>query len=405
VEFGTGRGSGGCGPSVLSFKDNNQRRPFFDSVGVQLKDQLAEELLAKVMGWKNPAEFVEHGQPLMAMSTYKYDEYQQFSPGMRFIESLALWLGQFKTPAQRKAALGFVRERLVFVSAAEMNHLVSISYPDHVRPFLLSKAATESGLSRWHVGKVTNSLEFRVRERRCLFLGLSDGSRTDVFRRANAHLQNEQVRQSHELTAERSVDLRKELIKDLTKLFGRAPSDQEGIFRSVVLLDDFSASGVSYIRKKQDGSYAGKVGKFLASLHDSSAPLSQLFTTDSLEVILVLYMATETAERVLVQGLSELCQPYGHESNLIVVQKFPENQRVPRGTLPEFDALIDAHYDSENETTSTALGGTDLKYGFAGGALPLVLSHNTPNNSLGLLWAEGANMRPLFPRVTRHKDL
>jgi hypothetical protein len=372
---------------------------------VQLKDQLAEELLAKVMGWKNPAEFVEHGQPLMAMSTYKYDEYQQFSPGMRFIESLALWLGQFKTPAQRKAALGFVRERLVFVSAAEMNHLVSTSYPDHVRPFLLSKAAEESGLSRWHIGKVANSLEFRVRERRCLFLGLSDGSRTDVFRRVNPQLQNEQVRQSHELTEERSTDLRQELIKDLTKLFGRAPSDQEAVFRSVVLLDDFSASGVSYLRKKADGSFAGKVGKFLACLHDSSAPLAQLFATKSLEVILVLYMATETAERVLSQGLSELCQPYGHEPNLLVVQRFPESQRVPRGTLPEFDALIDAHYDSENETTSTALGGTDLKYGFAGGALPLVLSHNTPNNSVGLLWAEGSNMRPLFPRVTRHKDL
>jgi hypothetical protein len=372
---------------------------------VQLKDQLAEELLAKVMGWKNPAEFVEHGRPLMAMSAYKYDEYQQFSPGMRFIESLALWLVQFKAPAQRKAALAFVRERLVFVSAAEMKHLVSVAYPDHIRTFLLSKAAAESGLSRWHMGKVANSLEFRVRERRCLFLGLSDGSHTDVFRRANPHLQNEQVRQSQELTEERSIDLRKELTKDLTTLLGRAPSDEEAVFRSVVLLDDFSASGMSYVRKKEDGSSVGKVGKFLESLHRSSAPLSQLFTAKSLEVILVLYMATETAERVLRQGLSEMCQPYGHDPHLVIVQKFPESQRVTRGTLPEFDALIDGYYDTANESSSTALGGTDLKYGFAGGALPLVLSHNTPNNSVGLLWAEGPNMKPLFPRVTRHKDL
>jgi len=372
---------------------------------VQLKDQLAEELLARVMGWKNPAEFVEHGRPLMDMAAYKYDEYQQFSPGMRFIESLALWLGQFKTLPQRRAALAFVRDRLVFVSAAEMNHLVSISYPDHIRLFLLSKSAAESGLSRWHMAKVASSLEFRVRERRCLFLGLSDGSRTDVFRRANVHLQNEQVRQSHELTAARSMDLRKELIKDLKKLCDRAPHDEEAVFRSVVLLDDFSASGMSYIRKGEDGSSVGKVGKFLSSLRDSSAPLSQLFTTQSLEVILVLYMATETAERILLQRLSELCQPYGHEPHLVIVQKFPESQRVMRGTLPEFDTLIDAHYDDANETTSTALGGTDLKFGFAGGALPLILSHNTPNNSVGLLWAEGPNMRPLFPRVTRHKDL
>jgi hypothetical protein len=372
---------------------------------VQLKDQLAEELLARVMGWRSPADFVEHGRPLMAMAAYKYDEYQQFSPGMRFIESLALWLGQFKTLAQRRAALAFVRDRLVFVSGAEMNHLVSVSYQDHVRPFLLSKAAAESGVSKWHTAKVSNSMEFGVRERRCLFLGLSDGSRTDIFRRTNPHLQNEQIRQSHELTAERSAELRKELATDLARLIGRAPSEKETVFRSVVLLDDFSASGVSYIRKKEDGSYAGKVGKFLASLANPSAPLSQLFTNKSLEVILVLYMATETAERVLLQGLAELCKPYGHEPKLVIVQKFPESRRVTRGALPEFDALIDAHYDSDNETSSTALGGTDLRYGFAGGALPLVLNHNTPNNSLGLLWAEGPKMRPLFPRVTRHKDI
>src|SRR5258708_29596232 len=155
---------------------------------------------------------------------------------MRVIERLALWVGQFKTPAQRAVALEFVRERLVFVSAAEMNHLVSISYPDHVRPFLLSKAAAESGLSRWHTGKVTNSLEFRVRERRCLFLGLSDGSHTDVFRRANPHLQNEQVFLSHEMKAESAKGLREELVKDFTKLLGLAPNEPEGVFLSLVLL-------------------------------------------------------------------------------------------------------------------------------------------------------------------------
>jgi hypothetical protein len=41
-----------------------------------MKDQLAEKLLAKVMGWKSPENFVEHGLPLQAMATYKYDEYQ-----------------------------------------------------------------------------------------------------------------------------------------------------------------------------------------------------------------------------------------------------------------------------------------------------------------------------------------
>jgi hypothetical protein len=370
-----------------------------------MKDQLAEELLAKVMGWESPKDFVEHGSPLQAIAEYKYDEYQQFSPGMRFIESLARWLGQFKTIEQRRTALKFVRDRLVFISSSEMNHLVCIAYPDLIRPFLLSKAALDAGLPKWHRGKIANSPEFQTRERRCLFLGLSDGSHTDVLRRANPHLQNEQVRQSHELSDERIGDLRAELTKDLAKIFGRAPTPEETTFRSVVLLDDFSASGLSYIRQKSDGTTAGKVGKFLTALRDGSKPLCNLFAPKDLEVILVLYMATETAEKVLSENLAKLCAECGYEPKVLIVQRFPESQRIIRETIPDFDLLIDFYYDPENETTSTRLGGTDLKYGFAGGGLPLILSHNTPNNSIGLLWAEGSKMRPLFPRVTRHKDL
>jgi hypothetical protein len=64
-------------------------------------------------------------------------------------------------------------------------------------------------------------MEFRVRGRRGLFVGLSDRSHTNVFRRANPQLQNEQVRHSHQLTAEGAKDLPGDLIKDLTTLIGR----------------------------------------------------------------------------------------------------------------------------------------------------------------------------------------
>jgi hypothetical protein len=81
-------------------------------------------------------------------------------------------------------------------------------------------------------------MEFRVQERRRLFLGLSDGSYTNVFRRANPQLQNEQVCHSHQLTAEGAKDLRGDLIKDLTSLIG-GTDDQEAVFHSVVLLTIF----------------------------------------------------------------------------------------------------------------------------------------------------------------------
>jgi hypothetical protein len=87
-----------------------------------------------------------------------------------------------------------------------------------------------------------------------------------------------------------------------------------------------------------------------------------------------------------------------------VVQRLPNEITVVPGTEPQVDALIEKYYDNSNETDSTWLGGTDLKYGFSACGLPLILGHNTPNNSIGLLWADGPQMRSLFPRVTRHKD-
>ena len=74
-----------------------------------------------------------------------------------------------------------------------------------------------------------------------LFLGLSEGSHTNVFRRADPQLQNEQVRHSHQLTAEGAKDLRGDLIQGFDNTNRAAPTDQEAVFRSVVLLNDFSA--------------------------------------------------------------------------------------------------------------------------------------------------------------------
>ena len=53
-----------------------------------------------------------------------------------------------------------------------------------------------------------------------------------------------------------------------------------------------------------------------------------------------------------------------------------------------------------------AVGGGRCPYlGFADCSLPLVLYHNTPNNTLPVLWYSWEEtVYPLFPRVTRHKE-
>src|ERR1700745_1234753 len=120
---------------------------------------LAEKLLSQVMGW-SPSEFNKLGLEIHAMQAYKYDGYQQFTPGMRFTESLARWLGQFPS-SKRDIAIEYVRTHLVFLSEDEMNHLVSISYPDFIRPLLFNAVAQIEKIEPHRIKKISLSAAFR----------------------------------------------------------------------------------------------------------------------------------------------------------------------------------------------------------------------------------------------------
>ena len=104
-----------------------------------MKDALAEKLLAHILEWS--AEDVASERPILqAMAAFKYDGYEQFSPGMRYVESLARWLSQFEK-ADRRVAYDFIKTRLVCCSAEEMTHLVETAYPDYIRPIILQQVA------------------------------------------------------------------------------------------------------------------------------------------------------------------------------------------------------------------------------------------------------------------------
>jgi len=368
-----------------------------------MRDRLAEQLLAVVMEW-DPSDVARERPLLQAMASLKYDEYQQFSPGMRFVESLACWLEQFRELDERRTAYQFVKTQLLFYSTAEINHLVAIAYPHHIRPLLLNRAAREAGQNPWHVGKTAHTVEFRSLERQTLFLGLSDGARTDVFRRNNPQLGHEQIRLSHELATERVEKLLQKLHEDIMKIQDTQPPLETCRFRTIVLLDDFSGSGFSYLRLDEQGRPDGKVADFVNSLFQPDSSNSRLIDLDDLEIVVVLYLATADAQSHLSAELQRLCSDKAVHARVLVVHLLPSETKIVAGQDPKLDAILERYYDESNETSSTRLGGTDLRYGFAACGLPLILSHNTPNNSLGILWAKGPRRRPLFPRVTRHKD-
>ena len=61
-----------------------------------MNDDLANTLLYAIMEWK-PNELTEERLNLQRLSEYKYDEYQQYFPGGRFLENLCLNWCQLST--------------------------------------------------------------------------------------------------------------------------------------------------------------------------------------------------------------------------------------------------------------------------------------------------------------------
>jgi len=368
-----------------------------------MRDVLAERLLAKVMKW-TPEDVAGEMPDLQALATYKYDEYQQFSPGMRFIESLALWLDQFQ-PDERKQAYKFVRSKLVFLSAAEMAHLVAVSYPDIIRPFLIRQVANKINLSEYLVTKIVNNPEFSVLQRQSLFLGLSDGAHTDLFRRSNPEISHEQVYQTYDISDNKVEDMLSKLEKDLFVKLGRTPTKEENRFRMAFLLDDFSGSGLSYLKwDPKSSEYDGKIARFYRSVLDGKSPMSRLFDTSDIHICIVLYMATNQARQHLETLIDKMVGSDKTKCIIRVVHTLQDSIKMSNENDTVFISLMEKYYDSSIEDEHYLKGRHVKPYlGYDECALPLILSHNCPNNSVPILWFdENRKFRGLFPRVSRH---
>ena len=180
-----------------------------------MKDSLADALLGKVMGWGDlDSPTVEALRRLQVMARHKYDHYERFRLGRRFIESLADWLGQFEPGRERTTAFEFIQNKLVFISNGEMEQLVGILYQKMIRPIIREHVSKTWGLPAYAVSKIERTLEFTRTRRRSLFLGLSDGARIDEFRRSNRDLSNEQVYATYEVAGPRLAEMRSQLLND-----------------------------------------------------------------------------------------------------------------------------------------------------------------------------------------------
>lgn len=371
-----------------------------------MKDTNAQDLLATVMGWTDVELINREVPPLQLMSYYKYDQYQRYGPGKRFIESLALWLNQF-APDDRSTALNLVKDRLIFISEQEMLHLVQLAHPDVIVQDRIRLVAEEAGLPAYLVGRARSHPRFELLRIKSLYLGLSDGAHTNDLRRASrGAISNEQIWQAYELGEAKTSDMLNEL-RDALRNSGLALTKklEDERFSIVWLVDDFSGSGNTYIRfDSKSARYKGKIKKIYDRI-----TTGDLVDPDYYEINLLLYVATRQAvdhieywseQYATAAGLKPLRLHVLHliEKNLAIT---PNLDTPLAGILRKSD-----YYDDRASDRHIAVGGTaSAQFGFASCGLPLVLAHNTPNNSVYALWGpEDYKFFGLFPRVSRHRE-
>lgn len=366
-----------------------------------MNDDNAQQLLAAVMGWKSTEEIQAYLPRLQRLALIKYDSYQRFGPGRRFIENLAKWLQQFEGDHKR-IALDFVIRRLIFLSDPEISHLVQIAYPDIVVPERIKHVAEEFGMPGHWVRKIANHQRFTELRLKSLYLGLSDGARTNEMRRAGSgQISNEQIWQAYELGEEKA----KSMIDNLSKALKANHLEHESAkFNLIWLLDDFSGSGNTYIRfNPKTRQFDGKIKKIYERLNQGD-----LVDKNHYEVFLLLYIATRQSIDHIEYWSERFTSERSYKPLKVrVVQPIEGDVSIRKEADPDIEVLLseDNYYDASAEDKNSEIGGTGFRRGFAGCALPVVLSHNTPNNSLFLLWAyEHLKFQGLFPRVSRHGD-
>jgi hypothetical protein len=365
-----------------------------------MKQDLALQLMGEIMNWSNEESRQEY-KWLRLLSRIKYDSYRDFSAGALFVECLADWLQQF-TPDERRTAYTFVRENLIFISPAEINHLIELFYPDVVREQLFDIVSSDTGIPR-HLTWCDNAARTRFQQllRGTLFLGLSDGARMDVLRRANTGvISNEQVLIATELDDAKWDSLLSNLRRDR--------QDQTACFELIYLIDDFVGSGKTFLRKNAEGIWDGKLIKF----HKRAVQLAASHFAPSYKVLVHHYIASYDAHTSIPiaeqQARADHATGWFPNVTFTFGTVLPSSVRVTHATHADFMQIIAKYYDSSIESSHTQVGGADVRLGFGACALPLVLEHNTPNNSVALLWADtdGSNgqhaMRPLFRRRQRH---
>lgn len=387
-----------------------------------MNSNLASQLLSSVMGWTYLG--LNSERPVLEfMGSMKYDAYDRFMPGTRFMSSLVQWLSQFDEE-DRATVLEFVKKKLVFISSTQMNYLVDLLYDSKIRPILLKKAAENANMPSYMLCNKNVQRQFEIEKRSSLVIGLSDGAHTDILRRS-AGFSNEQVLTNYYPDGKKLKDMLDDLRKD-KKLKGV----ENSYFRNIFLIDDFTASGKSFVRyDDKEEKFKGKLSKIIDQIcaknieptkeelvqgKKEELHLSYLLDHNQQEIhIDILFcMATHKAEVNIRKNLDEFLKTRGYDKvkyHIHIVQPLDDSLSTDITGDPVLMKVLEKpqyfHQELKDDKAYNVGNTANAFLGFDECALPVVLSHNTPNNSLPILWQDTYNdkeFKGLFPRISRH---
>lgn len=366
--------------------------------GLPMRDDLARAVLDELLGWTEE-ERADWVTDLNTMADYKFDDYEGFSAGKHFFEQLARWLSQFDCLSDRRRLAYFVRKELVFISRQEMNQAISCVYPHYIKPMLFERAARKTGIPKYQLRQLASSPDFKALRRKTVFMGLSDGARLDQLRRSSQELSHEQFSPTTEPGKLTRQSMAAALQDALNKFDA---SNHEPKFENVVLVDDFYGSGTSLIGQQEDGTWKGKLSRAYNHIGDLALGEIPVVVEDP-EVVVVLYVASSQAKSHIESMLVKLppSQSFQPTWRLNIIQELPQQLKVVDAKLLQ---ICDNFFDPAMEDEHKGV----VPRGYKDAALPVVLFHNTPNNSISPLWADtestpdSLQKRALFPRYERH---
>lgn len=387
-----------------------------------MNSNLASQLLSSVMGW-NYLGLNSERPVLEFMGSMKYDAYDHFMPGTRFMSSLVQWLSQFEEN-DRATVLEFVKKKLVFISSTQMNYLVDLLYDSKIRSILLKKATENANMSSYMFCNKKVQRQFKIEKRSSLVIGLSDGAHIDILRRS-AGFSNEQVLTNYYPDGKKLKDMLKDLQEDK-----ELKEVENPFFRNIFLIDDFTASGKSFVRyDDEEKKFKGKLSKIIDQICAKNIEptkeeiakgikeelhLSYLLDRNQQEIhIDILFcMATHKAEVNIRKNLDDFLEKRGYgkvKYHIHIVQPLNDSLSTDITGDPVLMKVLEKpqyFHQKLKEDKAYKVGSTANAFlGFDECALPVVLSHNTPNNSLPILWQDTDNdkeFKGLFPRISRH---